>query len=94
MTLQEKIQKKAEGYGQLAPAFLEGAKFALENQWISVEDDLPCNHEKLRKDDCNTKDVWVILLWNDNPKQRLIEYRNMYKKSRFFEMALAKPQIS
>ena len=47
MTLQEKIQKKAVGYGQLAPAFLEGAKFALENQWISVEDDLPCNHEEL-----------------------------------------------
>ena len=80
MTLQEKIQKKAEGYGQLAPAFLEGANFALENQWISVEDDLPCNHEELRKDDCNTKDVWVILLWNDNPKHILIEYRNMDKK--------------
>ena len=29
MTLQEKIQKKAEGYGQLAPAFLEGAKFTM-----------------------------------------------------------------
>lgn len=41
MTLQEKIQKKAEGYGQLAPVFLEGAKFALDNQWISVKDDLP-----------------------------------------------------
>ena len=27
--------------------FLEGAKFALENQWISVDDDLPCNHEEL-----------------------------------------------
>lgn len=49
MTLQEKIQKKAEGYGQLAPVFLEGAKFALENQWISVEEDLPCNHEELIK---------------------------------------------
>ena len=47
MTLQEKIQKKAEGFGKLAPAFLEGAKFALENQWISVKDDLPCNHEEL-----------------------------------------------
>ena len=44
MTLQEKIQKKAEGYGSLAPAFLEGAEYALENQWISVEDDLPCNN--------------------------------------------------
>ena len=32
MTLEEKIQKKAEGYGKLAPAFLEGAEFALGNQ--------------------------------------------------------------
>ena len=47
MIIQEKIQKKAEGFGQLAPVFLEGAKFALENQWISVEEDLPCNHEEL-----------------------------------------------
>ena len=47
MTIEEKIQKKAEGYGELAPVFLEGAKFALENQWISVEDDLPCNHKEL-----------------------------------------------
>ena len=44
MTLQEKIKKKADGYGKLAPAFLEGAKFALENQWISVDEDLPCNN--------------------------------------------------
>lgn len=47
MTLQEKIQKKAEGYGKLAPVFLEGAKFALENQWISVDEDLPCNISKI-----------------------------------------------
>ena len=47
MTLQERIQKKAEGFGQLAPVFLEGANFALNNQWISVNDDLPCNHEEL-----------------------------------------------
>ena len=47
MTLQEKIQKKAEGFGKLAPAFLEGAEFALNNYWISVEDDLPCNHKEL-----------------------------------------------
>ena len=47
MTLQEKIQKKAEGFGKLAPVFLEGAKFALDNQWISVDDDLPCNHEEM-----------------------------------------------
>lgn len=47
MTLQEKIQKKAEGFGKLAPVFLEGAKFALENQWISVKNDLPCNHDDM-----------------------------------------------
>ena len=47
MTLQEKIKNKAEGYGKLAPVFLEGAKFALENQWVSVDDDLPCNHDEL-----------------------------------------------
>ena len=41
MTLQEKIQNKAEGFGKLAPVFLEGAEFALENQWISVDDELP-----------------------------------------------------
>ena len=41
MTLQEKIQKKAGGFGKLAPVFLEGAKFALENQWISVNERLP-----------------------------------------------------
>ena len=41
MIIQEKIQKKAEGFGKLAPVFLEGAKFALENQWISVNERLP-----------------------------------------------------
>ena len=47
MTLKEKIQKKAEGFGKLAPVFIEGTEFALNNQWISVEDDLPCNHEEM-----------------------------------------------
>ena len=47
MTLQEKIQKKADEYGKLAPVFVEGADFALNNQWISVDEDLPCNHEEL-----------------------------------------------
>ena len=66
MILQEKIQKKAEGYGQLAPAFLEGAKFALENQWISVKDDLPCNHEELMKTpELYAKETkWVVVTDN------------------------------
>ena len=45
MTLQEKIQKKAEGFGKLAPMFLEGAEFVLENL---NEDKMPCN--KIDKD--------------------------------------------
>ena len=47
MTLQEKIQNKAEEFGKLAPVFIEGANFALNNQWISVDEDLPCNHKEL-----------------------------------------------
>ena len=45
MTLQEKIQKKAEGFGKLAPVFLEGAEFVLENL---IEDKMSCN--KIDKD--------------------------------------------
>ena len=60
MTVQEKIQKKAERFGKLAPVFLEGAKFALNNQWISVDEDLPYNHEELLDAKCKTKEVCVI----------------------------------
>ena len=59
MTLQEKIQKKAERFEKLAPAFLEGAKFALENQWISVDEDLPCNHKELLVNNTLTKSVII-----------------------------------
>ena len=61
MIIQEKIQKKAEGYGQLAPVFLEGAKFALSNQWISVDEDLPCNHDELKPNSYATYKVIVLL---------------------------------
>ena len=61
MTLQEKIQKKAEGFGKLAPVFLEGAEFALNNQWISVNDDLPCNHDELKPNSYATYKVIVLL---------------------------------
>ena len=39
--IQEKIQKKAEEFGKLAPAFLEGAKFALENRYINYQEQKP-----------------------------------------------------
>ena len=61
MILQEKIQKKAEGFGKLAPVFLEGAEFALENQWISVDEDLPCNHDELKPNSYATYKVIVLL---------------------------------
>ena len=47
MTVQEKIQKEAEKYREFASIFLEGANFALNNQWLSVDEDLPYNHEEL-----------------------------------------------
>ena len=80
MILQEKIQKKAEGFGKLAPAFLEGAKFALENQWISVDEDLPCNHDELIENENYTKKVLVVLAWNDDPSKKHIEICDMCNK--------------
>ncbi len=47
MTLQEKIQKKAVGYEKLAPVLLEEEDFALENQWISVDENLPRQDEEV-----------------------------------------------
>lgn len=47
MLIQEKIKNKADEFGKLGTVFLEGGDFALNNQWISVNDDLPCNHEEL-----------------------------------------------
>ena len=92
MTLQEKIQKKAEEFGKLAPVFLEGAEFALNNQWISVDEDLPCNHEELlyQKEIIEgvvTKDVfaideygeiWVDYMVYENGKWRWNNFRSAY----------------
>lgn len=58
--VQEKIKNKSEGFGLFAPLFLEGAEFALNNQWISVEEDLPCNHEELLNAQYQTKEVFIL----------------------------------
>lgn len=58
--VQEKIKKKSEGFGPLVPVFLEGAEFALNNQWISVEEDLPCNHKELLNAECQAKEVFIL----------------------------------
>ena len=51
MTREDKIISEAKKYYKddinCYDAFLYGVEFADENQWISVEDDLPCNHEEL-----------------------------------------------
>ena len=61
MIVQKHIRKKAEGFGKLSPVFLEAADYALNNQWMSVEDDLPCNHKELVvKGTPYTKRVMVI----------------------------------
>lgn len=44
-------------------AFLEGSQWADENPkipWISVKDDLPCNHEELLSAKCETKKVFIL----------------------------------
>lgn len=91
MIIQEKIQKKAEGFGKLAPVFLEGAKFALENQWISVDEDLPCNHKDLLMIDnqqysetfevfATNKygDIWTDCMINDNSEWRWHDFEPAY----------------
>ena len=72
MILQEKIQKKAEGYGKLAPAFLEGAKFALENLWINYKEKEPpfgveviAYHHKWVDEDFNPNGTRVGFLGGD-----------------------------
>ena len=61
MTIQEKIKKKSEEFGKLASVFIKGAEFALNNQWISVNDDLPCNHDELKPNSYATYKVIVLL---------------------------------
>ena len=78
MILQEKIKKEADGYGKLAPAFIEGAEFAMEHQWISVKDDLPCNHKELLMDNkqCSkTFKVFVTNIYGENWSDYMI-YKN------------------
>lgn len=45
-------------------SFIEGAEWADSNQkspWISIEDDLPCNHEELKPNSYATYKVIVLL---------------------------------
>ena len=64
MTREEKIKAEAKKYYKedikCYDAFLHGVEFAENNQWISVEDDLPRNHKELIDIDDTTKFVLVL----------------------------------
>ena len=65
MTVQDKIKKEAEGYGTLAQTFIEGANFALEKQWISVNEDLPYKHKELISNESNKETIYVLVIGKD-----------------------------
>ena len=72
MILQEKIQKKAEEYGQLASVFLEGTKFALNNMYINYQEQKPpfgveviAYHHKWVDKDFNPKGTRIGFLSDD-----------------------------
>ena len=61
-------------------SFIEGAEWADSNPkspWISVDKDLPCNHEELIENEYYTKKVLVVLAWDDDPSKKHIEICDM-----------------
>ena len=64
-------------------AFEKGAEWADEHPklpWISIKDDLPCNHKELTENESYTKKVLVVLAWKDDPSKKHIEICNMCNK--------------
>ena len=62
MTIQEKIKKKIEGFKKFVYVLIKGDELVdehIKSPWISVEDDLPCNHEELMDGEFQTKFVIV-----------------------------------
>ena len=90
MTREEEINTAASRYieentinGYVAisdhkDSFIEGAKWADSNSnspWISVEDDLPCNHEELRHSFYADKTVYVlVVIHRDFRLSRMIKW--------------------
>ena len=67
--------------------FLEAADYALNHQWISVDEDLPCNHEELMEPICQlddrliyeTKRVFVRCGDNSLGFAHMINFYNKWK---------------
>lgn len=73
-----KFTEEAEDFIQYC--FGSGAQWADENpqfRWISVNDDLPCNHEDLLESENYTKKVLAVLEWEDDPSEKHIEVCDM-----------------
>ena len=87
MVIQKHIRKKAEGFGKLSPVFLEAADYALNHQWISADEDLPCHHEELMEPICQlddrliyeTKRVFVRCSDNSLGTAHMINFYNRWK---------------
>ncbi len=61
----------------------EGLSIADDNPkspWISVKNDLPCNHEELIENENYTKNVLAVLAWNGDPSKKHIEICHMRNK--------------
>ena len=88
MTREEEIKKASGELFNSAPCsktykmgFEAGAMWADANpksSWISVEDDLPCNHEELLYNKHWTKSVLAVLAWDNDPSKMHIEVCRMY----------------
>ena len=74
--------EKGRKYEQalMATGFEAGVKCAdnhSKSPWISVKDDLPCNHKDLMENENYTKRVLVVLSWNEDPTHIHIDISDM-----------------
>ena len=69
------VEIPIEDFENIVDGFISGAKWAdnhSNSQWISVNDDLPCNHEELLENENYTKKVLVVLEWcGDHTKKHI-----------------------
>lgn len=87
MTREEEIKKALGELFNSAPCsktykmgFEAGAMWADANPkspWISVKDDLPCNHKEFIEDKYFTKPVLAVLALNENPSIKHMEVCRM-----------------
>ena len=69
MALKEKIKKKIEGFKKFVYVLIKGDELVdehIKSPWISVEDDLPCNHEELLKSQKSYRTKSVIVRFDNN----------------------------